>query len=124
MDQSHDDLLDRTDALLPRQPLVCAIEPLGKAHAVGEMRLKHLGDLAQDPVDLLLLDGRLSTRARLAAARSHARLGPDRHSAERNPDPAEQKQLKHWRFAWNQRLESDQRFGRDKGLELRRRDRP
>ena len=60
--------------VLLRQPLVGAVEPLGKALAVGQVRLKDLADLAQDPVDLLLLGARLSTGAR--TARGSARRRP------------------------------------------------
>ena len=93
VDEGQHDVLDRTDALLLRQLLVGAVEPLGKALAVGQVRLKDLGDVAQDPVDLLVFRRRLPTRRRLTATLNRARLGSDRETAKRNADPTEEQKL-------------------------------
>ena len=47
LDEGQHDLLDRADGFMPRQALVVAVEPLGKAFAVGHMGLQHLCDVAQ-----------------------------------------------------------------------------
>jgi hypothetical protein len=122
LDESQYDLLDRTNGFMSRQALVVAIESLGKAFAVSQMGLQHLCHLAQNPVDLFILVGRLSPRLGLAPALGRRRRRLDRQTAEPNADPAEQQKLKERTFARDQGPERGKRLIRNNGSQRGQRD--
>ena len=127
LDEGQHDLFDRTHGFVPRQALIVAVEPLGKAFAVGHMRLQHFGDLAENPVDLFLLVfvlvGRVSPRRRSRlAALGWAWRGLDRQAPENDADPAEQQKLQERSCARDQGAQCAKRLVRNKGFERGQRD--
>jgi hypothetical protein len=54
------------------------------------MRLEHSYNMVQNPIDLLLLDGRLLSSRLLTVALTGARRGPNAETPDYDPDPAEQ----------------------------------
>jgi hypothetical protein len=82
-----------------------AIEPLRKAFVVGHMGLQHLGDLAENPVDLLVLSllvGRLSPRRFWDVDLNWRWRRIDGQTAKPNANRSEQQKLQERSFAWNQ----------------------
>src|SRR3984885_7372152 len=116
-DEGQHDLLDRTRRFVPRQALVVAVEPLGEAFVVGHMGLQHLRHLAQHPVDLFVLVGRVAPRLGSTAALGWTWRGLDCHTSEHDADPAEQQKLQEWSRARNQGAQRVERLVRNKRLQ-------
>jgi hypothetical protein len=85
------------------------------------MGRQHLCDMAQDPVDLLLLAGCVLA-GRLTAALGGTRFGANRQTPERDADPAEQQKRQQRSFAGNQGPQRAERFVRNKGPQRGQRD--
>jgi hypothetical protein len=78
---------------------------LGKAFVVGHMGLQHLGDPAENPVDLLVLSllvGRFSTRRFRGVDLNWRWRWLDGHTAKPNANRSEQQKLQERRFAREQ----------------------
>jgi hypothetical protein len=85
------------------------------------MRLEHSYNMVQNPIDLLLLDGRLPSSRLLTVALTGAQGGPNAETADYDTDPAEQQKLKDLSCARDKGAQCGQLFARDKGLQRRQR---